>query len=216
MIHNIQFKQRIAIAVLLILNSVHSAFANPIEQPVVAFAVTYCHSAYLIRLFENGTIEYRGSYGVRTLGKREAKITPQAVKELLKKLTDAGAFTVTDDRMNSPSFPGEIKDEALYLRQGNKTALFFNGFFNNPNDSETNPLFPLLRNETLRAVNIKQWLDDAGLSSCKNSDGPTFYTIETNELKLINECSETKANCNRKPHKFEKRNTRAIRTLSAM
>jgi hypothetical protein len=183
MIHKIKFIQSILIAALLILNGVHSVFANPVEQPVVAFAVTYCHSVYLIRLFENGKIEYRGSYGVRTLGKHEAQITPQAVKELLKKLTDVGGFAVIDDRINLPSFP-ESKDEALYLRQGNKVAIFFNVFFSN-GYSLTNPLFPLLRNETLRAVNIKQWLDDTGLRSCRNSDVPTAYTIETNALKFI-------------------------------
>jgi Domain of unknown function (DUF6438) len=178
MIPSIKLKSAVSIVLLVILNNVNSAVASPIEQPVVAFAVTNCDTAYLIRLFESGKVEYRGNYGVKTLGKHETEISPQAVKDLLKKFTDAGSFNVIDDRLN-PSFVGE----AIYLRQGNKTAIF-----------SVNPLLPFLREQTLRVSNATQWFDYKEFTSCKKSSIPTFgrdpfkslYVIKVNRLKLIN------------------------------
>jgi hypothetical protein len=110
-----------------------------------------------------------GSSGVRTLGKHEAEISPQAVKDLLKKFTDAGSFNVVvDDRLKS-SFMGE----AIYLRQDNKTVTF-----------SVNPLFSMLRDETLRVTNAKQWVDYTNLGRCRKYDYG-IQKIEINKLKFI-------------------------------
>lgn len=181
LIPSIKFKHAVSIGLITILNSLHSAIASPIEQPVVTFAVTYCDTAYLIQLFENGKIEYQGSYGVKTLGRHEAQINQQAVNDLLKQFQELGSFKVTDDRLKLPSFskPGE----ALYLRQGNKTAFFFNV---DDRRFSVNSLFPLLRDKTLLVTNAKQWIDYIELRSCHEHDGSAKCAVKDDKPIKIN------------------------------
>jgi hypothetical protein len=191
-IPSIKFKQPFLMLLLVALNMLHSAIAQPIEQPVIVFAVTDCQKAYLIRLFESGKIEYRGAYGVKTMGKREAQISSQVVKEVLKKFEEAGSFSVEDDRIRLPllteNATGGIR-EAIYLHQGNKTATFLDSgnFFSSvmPERSKPNPLFSVFRGMILRKTNAEQWVTYTEVGVCLEYDIVARDRIQINKLRLI-------------------------------
>jgi hypothetical protein len=182
------FKLKYGLGVFLwiILNSFHSAFSKPIEQPVIVFVATDCTKAYLIRVFENGKIEYRGAYGVKTIGKHEAKINQKTVKALLKKLEEVGSFEVADDRTRLPFLTernSEGVKEAIHFSKDNKTAVFF--MVGGMSFKDTNPLFNTLRNEIFRVVNINQWLVYTNPTYCTNYDVIADDVINAKKLKLI-------------------------------
>ncbi len=185
---NLIFKLKYGLGVFLwiILNSFHSAFSQSVEQPIIVFAATDCTKAYLIRIFENGKIEYRGAYGVKTIGKREAQINQQAVKRLFKKLEEVGSFRVADDRTRLPFLTqrnSEGVKEAIHLSKDNKTAVFF--MTGGMSFKDTNPLFNTLRNEIFRVVNINQWLIYTNPTYCIDYDVIADDVINANKLKLI-------------------------------
>jgi len=188
MFPNITPKYCFLVFLWIVLNSFHSAIAQSIKQPIIVFAVTDCEKAYLIRVFENGKVEYRGAYGVKTLGQHEVQISQQKVKNLLKQIETTGAFNVTDDQIRLPlsnyRYKGGIK-EVIYLRQGHKTATFFHqgaAFFS---VSKANPLFSVLQKIILKETNAEQWVTYTEPIICWESDTPATDKIKSNKIKLI-------------------------------
>jgi hypothetical protein len=188
MFPNITPKYCFLVFLWIALNSFHSAIAQSIKQPIIVFAVTDCEKAYLIRVFENGKVEYRGAYGVKTLGQHESKITQEKVKDLLKQIEFAGAFSVVDDQIRLSSFNnsdrGGIK-EAIYLRQGHRTATFFHYGLSTFSVSKASPLFFALQKIILKETNAERWVNYTESVVCWESDTIAVDNIKTSKLKLI-------------------------------
>jgi hypothetical protein len=158
-------------------------YADTFQKPAVSFATTDCNAAYLINLFENGAVEYRGAYGVKTLGKHEGRITPQAVKLLLKRFEEIGSFTTEDD--SDSILDGHLVGQVIYIHQNDKVVFF--DYRHNVSDYKYsiahNLLFQSLKEEFLKAVNAKQWFDYANLSACEHKRYFVYY-INPNNLKF--------------------------------
>lgn len=188
-ISSVSFKRlfQVTLVVILLLgvfvvNHLNSAVSNPIEPPVISYALIDCKKAYLIQLFESGKVEYRGAYGVKTIGKREAKISQQAVNELLKKIERLGGFSGVDDRINLPVRLEMATGEAIRLRQGNKTMIFIklDPFLTNPDS-----LVTILQPDIFSITNASQWVDFIYPTECWDDDIPAENSLEVNKLRLI-------------------------------
>lgn len=167
---------------VFVVSHLNLAVSNPIEQPVISYALIDCKKAYLIQIFESGKVQYRGAYGVETIGKRETQISKQALNELLKKIERLGGFSGVDDRINLPARLGMATGEAIRLRQGNKTMTFIklDPFLANPNS-----LVTILQPEIFSITNASQWLDFSHPTMCWDDDIPAENSLEVNKLRLI-------------------------------
>jgi hypothetical protein len=164
------------VLLFIVLNSLLSAIAKPIGQPIIASAVTDCKKAYLIQIFENGSVEYRGGYGVKAIGKRKTHINKQILKALLKKFENAG-FVQAANLVELPAWNRHRRglQEAIRLRQGEREAIFFNA------DRSINPLITALRSDIIHATKAERWVtDNDPVYSCLGE-----YAINFNEIKLI-------------------------------
>ena len=98
------------------------AFSN---EPTVSFSHIYCGQAYLLQLFEDGQVEYRGLYGVKILGTRSNKISEEALNRLLRKAEDSGLFLV-DDRLDLPLIQRAMPENGIRINKGDKSTTLFN------------------------------------------------------------------------------------------
>jgi hypothetical protein len=146
---------------LALLNCLHPATATPsFGQPIIASAVTDCKKSYLIQIYENGRVEYRGTWGVKTLGRRESQISQPALEALLKKFDEFGF--ASDNRVDLPSLGNDHGPmEAIRLNRGDQTMTFFN------TQITRRPLLPKLRSEIMRATKADQWVDNPDRAICR-------------------------------------------------
>lgn len=159
---------------LALLNSLHPAVASPsFGQPIIATAVTDCEKDYLIQIYESGRVEYRGTWGVKTLGRRESQISQPALKVLLKKFDELG-FT-SDNRVDLPSLHssrGPI--EAIRLRHGDQEMTFFS------TQITPRPLLAKLRSEIIRTTKVDQWITNPDYAYCTEKQGISINILKTN------------------------------------
>jgi len=100
--------------------------AGLLDPPVISYSVTDCRKSYLVQLFEDGRIEYRGGTDVKTRGWQTGHTSPQAVQAILKKI-DADPIFATDDRENLPAKTRDHGMSAIHIRQANRDMTFYGG-----------------------------------------------------------------------------------------
>lgn len=108
--------------IFLICTQSANAFSS---EPIVSYSHIYCGQAYLLQLFEDGQVEYRGLYGVKLLGKRSNKISEEALNKLLIKAEDSGFFLV-DDRLDLPLRQRAMPKNGIRIKKGDKSTTLFN------------------------------------------------------------------------------------------
>jgi len=118
------FNQLVLLAFLVLLQPVKAGLLDP---PVISYSVTDCRRSYLVQLFDDGRIEYRGGAGVKSRGWHTVHTSPQAVQAILKKIDGDPIFT-SDDRENLPAWNNrDIGMAAIRIRQANRYLTFFGG-----------------------------------------------------------------------------------------
>lgn len=162
---NYKFNHFNQIILFVFLNSLYPAVARPIEQPIIASSVTDCKTAYLIQIFKDGSVEYRGRYGVKAIGRNRTHINQQTLNALLKKFEDADFVEEANRLAKLP-----VKHhrygirEAIQLHQEEVNAIVFNTDIY----YDKNPLLGMLRFDIIHATKAEQWVGrDSSLSACQ-------------------------------------------------
>ena len=115
------------VPLIVLLNFIPSVNAGLLDPPVISYSITDCRRSYLVQLFDDGRIEYRGGAGVKSRGWHTGHISPQAVQTILKKINSNPIFT-SDDRENLPRWNNrDIGMAAIRIRQANQYLTFFGG-----------------------------------------------------------------------------------------
>ncbi|MFI3156851.1 MAG: hypothetical protein QX199_11915 [Methylococcaceae bacterium] len=171
------------ILLLSVLSSLHPTVAGSFGQPIITSALTDCEKYYLIQIFESGRVEYRGGWGVKTLGRRETQISQQALAALLKKFDEAGPIT-SDDREKLPSMNRiHGPTAAIRLRYGSRDLTFYGlGIRNStyqPSKRPTLTWFQMLRQEIIHTTKADQWVTNPNRGIC-----PEKHDIRINYLKI--------------------------------
>lgn len=169
-----RFKCFNQILLCVVLSSLHPAVAGSFGQPVITSALTDCEKYYLIQIFENGRVEYRGGWGVKTLGRRETQISQQALEALLKKFDEAG-FITSDDREDLPAMNrihGPM--EAIRLRHGDRDLTFYE-YGKKPSRT----WFEMLQREIIRTTKADRWVTNPKRGLCLEK-----HAIRINNLKI--------------------------------
>lgn len=166
------FKHFIQMLLLATLSSLHPAVANLLDPPVITLSHTVCDKAYLVRIFENGQVEYRGGYGVKIPGMRESQISRTAIEALLKKFDVENI--VSDDRENlSIKQNLYVTEVAIRLRHDNRDFTFYS-------HGETYKAnFQRLAQEIVRATKADIWITDTKRYRCYD-----HRSLIINDLKM--------------------------------
>lgn len=148
-----------------VLSSLHPAVAGSFGQPIITSAITDCEKNYLIQIFENGRVEYRGAWGVKTLGRRETQVSQQALAALLKKIEDVGSLL----EQGQTELPLTLYMETILLHQHDREVVF----------RGRSSLWDKLRVEIIRTVKLERWIDDPNRALCLEN-----HAIRINNLKI--------------------------------
>lgn len=112
---------------IVLLNFIPSVKAGLLDPPAISYSITDCRRSYLVQLFDDGRIEYRGGAGVKARGWQTTHTSPQSIQAILKKI-DADPIFTTDDRENLPAWNNrDIGMAAIRIRQTNRYLTFFGG-----------------------------------------------------------------------------------------
>lgn len=71
---------------ILLLLALYTEVACPNEIPIITLSVgglEPCPTAYIIKIFEDGLVQYKGVVKVKAYGRREARIGQKKLNELL-------------------------------------------------------------------------------------------------------------------------------------
>jgi hypothetical protein len=120
------------------------SFGSPYSSPIT----DQCDPAYIIKIFENGHVEYQGVNRIKVLGKREYQMDKATLKLLIKKVQDAH-FMAADERVLLPMLVRErrpVTNTAIRFRQGSQEATIF-----------SNVPFPNLKSDIIRATKAERW-----------------------------------------------------------
>jgi hypothetical protein len=168
-----KFKRLIQMLLLAALSGLHPATASLLDQPVITLSLTDCEKAYLVRIFENGRVEYRGGRNVKIPGRHESQISKPALEALLKKF-DAANITA-DDRENLPSMSRRNgPNQAIRLRHDNLDITYFV-----TQNRISNARFAMLKQEIMRTTKADKWLFDPNFGRCLER-----HAIRINDLKI--------------------------------
>jgi hypothetical protein len=153
-------KQLINIVFILftILIGNHPATASSENAPIItlSFGKPYllpetseCYPAYIIKIFENGHVEYQGINKIKIIGKREYKMDKVTLKALIKKFQDENVIA-RDDRISLPESLREYYDLVAYIgisfRQGSQETTIFR-----------NPPLRKLKSDIIKATKAERW-----------------------------------------------------------
>ncbi|WP_131655670.1 DUF6438 domain-containing protein [Methylocucumis oryzae] len=61
-----------------------SLYAGLLDPPVISYSVIDCEKSYLVQVFKDGRVEYRGGEGVTIQGKHSSRISQDTVAALMK------------------------------------------------------------------------------------------------------------------------------------
>lgn len=159
------FYQVILIFSLTLLGGFQQVSASPIGQPVIALSVIACKQAFLLELFANGLVEYRGFSQAK--GTHETQISQIELNSLLKKFDESG-FISADNREKLSSFD-DIPREAIRFRQGDHESTVYY-----PNGSK-NPLIKNLDHEIIKLSKADQWISEINLYGCQPNTKLAFH-----------------------------------------
>jgi hypothetical protein len=184
-----RFAQLLLLGIFCVLQPVMAGLLDP---PVITLSLTDCEKAYMVQIFEDGRVEYRGGFGVKVQGWRDAHVNPQDVAALLKKFDEAGAAT-WDDREDLPGM--RIREHgltAIHLHKGDRELTSFGGKHGTPlylgimsvdelrrNHKNLNVTFALLQLEIIRITNLQQWVLDPTQSLCLNGSAIRINSLKT-------------------------------------
>jgi hypothetical protein len=185
-------RQLIQLILLGILSVFQSVAANLLDPPVITLSSTDCNKAYMVQIFEDGRVEYRGGFGVKVRDWRYTHIARELVAALLKKFDDLD-LAALEDREDLPG--NGLREHgltAIRLNDGNRQFTSFGGKNGTPlylgimsidelrnNHKNLDLTFALLQLEIIRITNLQQWVSDPTLSVCRNR-----YSISISDLKI--------------------------------
>lgn len=141
---------------------INSAAASAAERPIITLSfgspysspiINPCNPAYIIKIFENGHVEYQGVNRIKVLGKHEYQIDMVTLKALIKKFQDANFMAAAlDERVWLPDSVRSYTPFArlgIRFRQGDQQATKFN-------DYGHSQLYKL-KSEIIRATKAERW-----------------------------------------------------------
>lgn len=137
---------------LIILVCITPVSANSI-QPIITVALADCKKAFLIQIFENGRVEYRGTYGVKKTGIHDEQLSQEELEKLVN--------TIKEKRLewhDRPGLPDTLFREAIRFRQNEEQFTFLGEY------KRSDPVIALLRREIVRVTNTGRWIGDPELS----------------------------------------------------
>jgi len=120
-----------SLAVLFVLFiGLYSAACLAADQAIISLSVGSpfspidgkCDPAYIIKIFENGHVEYNGLYLIKVLGKQEYQIDKITLKALIKRIQQENLMT-DDERLTLPFdilTRGPSAVIGIRFRQGNQ------------------------------------------------------------------------------------------------
>lgn len=145
----------------------HASFASG-DTPAISLGVMHCGQTYLVQLFDNGLVEYRGLRGVKAVGRRKTVVKSSIINGLLEQAENSGFF-LTDNRINLPRYEG-FPRTAIRIEQGEKTVTLLNA-----NSALS------MKDEILKIQDISKWVGKESQKGC------FFYdAILNNDLKIKN------------------------------
>ncbi|MGZ3814786.1 MAG: hypothetical protein ACXVA0_23840 [Mucilaginibacter sp.] len=160
-----RFKRFNRILLLFALSSLHPGVAGSFGQPTITSALTDCEKYYLIQIFENGRVEYRGGWGVKALGRRQTQISQQALTALLKKIESTESLL----REVQTELPATLYMQVILLHQHDREVAL-------RGDSS---LIDKLRIEIIRMAKLERWIGDLNRAICLE-----HHAIRVNNLKI--------------------------------
>jgi hypothetical protein len=129
--------------------ALYSGVAYPNKRPVIVLSVgglEPCPTAYIIEIFDDGLVHYKGVNKVKAYGHRETQIDRKALGELIKNFENRN-FMDIDDRSSGVYLQWNAK-EAIRMRKGE-----------NENTVRRNHrLLEELRYEIIRTVQAEEWV----------------------------------------------------------
>jgi hypothetical protein len=129
--------------------ALYSGVTYPNERPVIALSVgglEPCPTAYIIEIFDDGFVHYKGVNKVKVYGHQETQIDRKALDELIKYFENKN-FMDIDDRSSGAYLQWNAK-EAIRMRKGA-----------NENTVRRNyRLLEELRHEIIHVVQADQWV----------------------------------------------------------
>ncbi|MDP1614768.1 MAG: DUF6438 domain-containing protein [Methylococcales bacterium] len=165
------FIQPLLLASLCILKP---AIAGLLDPPVITLSLIDCEKAYMVQIFEDGRVEYRGGFGVKTKGWHNANINPQDVVSLMKKIKETTS-PASNDRENLPILDLGAASIAIRVRQESCYLTYFSTGDNSKSK------FPILQQAIIKATNLVQWVNDPTLGHCLEK-----HSVRINNLKVTN------------------------------
>ncbi|POZ51728.1 DUF6438 domain-containing protein [Methylovulum psychrotolerans] len=121
----------------------------PYPLPITEVPIAdQCGFSYIIKIFENGRVDYQGFHKIKVPGKREYQMDKATLKALIKKFQDAH-FMEADERVWLPDIVRShylTTYSAIRFRQGSQEATVFDNF-----------PFPNLKSDIIRATKAGRW-----------------------------------------------------------
>ncbi|MBD2439547.1 DUF6174 domain-containing protein [Nostoc sp. FACHB-110] len=126
---------------------------------------------YKITIFPDGRVVYEGERFVKVVGKRTARISPQAVRKLVAEFDKLNYFSLSDNYQGGPTDqPSAIT--SLTIGKQQKTV---NHYLGSPNASQA---LTALENKIDAVVNSQRWIGS------KNDPAPNPLDANSTQLKV--------------------------------
>jgi hypothetical protein len=179
---------------LIILSGLQPVMAGLLDPPVITLSVVDCKKAYMVQIFEDGRVEYRGGFGVKAEGWHNANINSQDVTSLLKKFKKIDSIQLE----NREDLPGVNSRKhgltVIQLNQnGSKLTFYAGGKLGSPLlsgimsvdklrstfNKNLNVTFALLQLEIIGITNLQQWVLDPTQSYCLDGASIRVDSLKT-------------------------------------
>ncbi|MCC5636771.1 DUF6174 domain-containing protein [Nostoc sp. CHAB 5844] len=145
-----------------------------LRHGIITLQRTACFGAcpiYKITIFPNGRVVYEGERFVKVVGKRTARISPQAVRRLVAEFEKVNYFSLANNYQGGPTdLPSAIT--SLTVGKQQKTI---NHYLGSPNAPQA---LTALENKIDAVVNFQRWVGS------KNEQTPTPNESNSTQLKV--------------------------------
>ena len=190
-----KFTKHFQLLLLVSLCVLKQANAGLLDPPVITLSLIDCEKAYMVQIFEDGRVEYRGGFGVKTRGWRNAQINPHDVAALSKKFKESvNSKFLIENREDLPGMA--IREHGLTVLELNQDEIkrtfesggkhgspLFGGIMSidklrrNQNKS-LNVTFALLQLEIIRITKLQQWVSDPTQNFCREGTNIRFKNLK--------------------------------------
>jgi hypothetical protein len=140
----------IGLLIIIVFNN-EIAYSN--QVPIITLSVggiEPCSTAYIIQVFDDGLVRYKGVNKVKAYGYRETRIDQKTLNSLLKKFKDK-KFINLENSLPLRGGWSSLPVEAIRMRQGSKVTTIGANF-------KYYRLIAELRSEIIRSVKADEWI----------------------------------------------------------